>query len=270
MAEIAVIMPHRGGDAFLCDAVASILRQEGDVPLKLYLVDDASPTHGWLDAIGPWRADPRLVLLQTDRQVGPFRITNWVLQNSDEPYIAFHDADDWSAPNRLSLQLKALKAGRTDIVGSGFFIVEEDGAVLRTREMPRDVNRAHRRGNLFAILHATTAFRRSVLQCLGGFDGTDIGVGADTEFYLRATFACRMRNLPMPLYYYRQHPASLTAAKDTGARSVARDAYVAKMYRQHYRRLGLWEVYRITPGRDSNLMNRPNDVSFEVRRPRMQ
>jgi glycosyltransferase involved in cell wall biosynthesis len=267
-AEIAVVMPHRGHDAYLPQAVRSILTQEG-VSLRLYLVDDASPTDDWLKAIEPWRADPRLIVLQADRQVGPFRITNWVLENSTEPYIAFQDADDWSAPNRLRLQLDALQARRADIVGCGFFVVAEDGSTVRIRKMVRNVNRAHRRGTKFAFLHPTALLSRHVLRELGGFDGSDIGVGADTDFYLRATFACRMRNLTSPLYHYRQHPASLTAGKDTGHESEARAAYSSQIFADFNRRLALWRrrYFRLGLRRDFDLKNRPNDVGFTVRVP---
>jgi glycosyltransferase involved in cell wall biosynthesis len=269
VAEVAVVMPHRDGAAYLGQSVRSILSQE-KVSLRLYLVDDASTTDEWLAAIEPWRADPRLVALRTGRHVGPFRITNWVLQHSQEPFIAFQDADDWSAPNRLRLQLDALKRGRADILGSAYFVVDEDGRPLRLKTMPRNVNLAQFFGR-YGILHSSTMMSRAALGVLHGFDGADPGVGADSEFYLRATFACRMRNLPQPLYYYRQHGSSLTNAAATGDGSQARDRYELAINDQHRKRrkawlLGMMSLRRV---RSESLEPRANDVAFDVREARL-
>jgi glycosyltransferase involved in cell wall biosynthesis len=264
-AEIAVVMPHRNGEAYLRQAVESILRQEA-VSLRLYLVDDASSTGAWLDAVAPWLGDPRLVALQTDRNVGPFRITNWLLDNTKEPYIVFQDADDFSAPGRLRMQLEFLKRGMADIAGSAFHLVAEDGTLLRTKKMPRNANLEHLRGKEYAILHSSAMMSRRVLDKLRGFDGRDHGVGADTEFYLRATFACRIRNLPQPLYFYRQHKDSLTNAPATGRGSPAREAFATEMYSAHGRRRNLWLAGTIWPPlrRRIAVGNHANDVPFNV------
>jgi glycosyltransferase involved in cell wall biosynthesis len=267
-AEVAVIMPHRGCEAYLAQSVASILDQ-ADVSLRLYLVDDASTTDEWLAAIAPWRADPRLIVLQADRQAGPFRITNWVLAHSHEAFIAFQDADDWSAPDRLRLQLAALQRARADIIGTAYHVVAEDGTPLRAKTMPRNVNIAHWCGRDFSLLHSTAVIRRSVLARLGSFDGGDQALGADAEFYLRATFACRMRNLPQPLYFYRQRPDSLTAARATGYGSPIREAYEATMRRAFRRRRKQWLAGMIWPPLRErlSLTPRPNDIDFAVHAP---
>ncbi|HEV8015388.1 MAG TPA: glycosyltransferase family A protein [Stellaceae bacterium] len=261
-------MPHRGCEAYLAQSVASILNQ-ADVSLRLYLVDDASPTGDWLQIIAPWRGDPRLVALQTSRQAGPFRITNWVLAHSQEPFIAFQDADDWSAPDRLRRQVAALRQAQAGIIGTAYHIVAADGTPLRTKTMPRNVNLAHWRGRDFSLLHSTAVMRRSVLTRLTGFDGSDQALGADAEFYLRATFACRLRNLPQPLYFYRQRPDSLTTARATGYGSSIREAYEATMRRDFRRRrrqrlMGMiWPPVR----ERLSLAPRPNDIDFAVREP---
>src|ERR1700722_3069425 len=93
--DVAVIMPHRDCERYLRQAVDSILTQR-DVSLALYFVDDSSPTNAWLDIIAQFRGDRRLIVKRTNRTVGPFRITNWVLDHTTEPFIAFQDSDDHS------------------------------------------------------------------------------------------------------------------------------------------------------------------------------
>ena len=265
-ADVAVIMPHYNCAEFLPQAVQSILLQR-DVRLKLIFVDDCSPTSEWRTALAPFLGDERLAVLQTGRNVGPWRVDNWLFERLRTPYLAFQDADDFSDPERLRALLDELEASRADIVGSDYYEISETGEILRLRTMPRDVNRALARGRDHAILHGAVLMRRSVLERLGGLDGTDPYLGADTDFALRASFVARMRNLARPLYFYRRRANSLTQSKETGFDSVARKAYKERMLREHRRRrsAALWGL--LLPRRwrrPPSLANRPNDVEVEI------
>jgi glycosyltransferase involved in cell wall biosynthesis len=260
-AEVAVLMPHFGCENYLAQAVKSILDQR-EVSLNLHVVDDCSPTEEWKRALAPFCLDPRLKLFQTDRNVGPWRIDNWLFKHVREPYIAFQDADDYSDLDRLRLQLDDLKRNHAGMVGCSFFKVSETGDIVEERAMPRDVNRMFRRGKYFGILHATTLMRRSILDRLGGLDGGDSGLGADTDFQLRAMFDIKMINIERPLYYYRQRATSLTNTSQSSEHSPARVAYKKAMYRRHRaRKMAHWLAWR----KPMSLLNTPNDVNFSVR-----
>jgi glycosyltransferase involved in cell wall biosynthesis len=263
IADIAVVMPHYCCETYLAQAVDSVLGQK-NVSLELFVIDDASPTERWRAALTPFRHDPRLHVLRTSRNVGPWRIDNWLFGQVRSPYIAFQDADDYSDPERLWLQVGELEKSRADIVGSSYFEVSATGEILRVMPMPRNVNSVFTRTREVCLLHGSTIVRRSVLTRLRGLDGTDCGLAADTDFHLRALFACKMRNLKRPLYYYRRHAGSLTARWNSDA--PERAAYSKRMTREHdVRRAAWWRRLLPLPGRPPlSLSARPNDVAFEV------
>src|SRR5262245_7199938 len=103
--SISVILPHYRCEAYLADAVWSILEQSWR-DLELIVVDDASASDSWLDAIRPFGADKRLRVYRTRKNVGRFRILNKILELTDSPLVAFQDADDVSDGSRLEKQAR--------------------------------------------------------------------------------------------------------------------------------------------------------------------
>jgi glycosyltransferase involved in cell wall biosynthesis len=256
---LTVILPHFKCEAYLRDAVCSILNQEMD-DLGLILVDDSSPSDAWIDAVRPFLSDTRLTILRTSRNVGHYRIKNAVLDRIRSPYVAFQDADDVSHPTRLLTQLTMLERNRADIVGCGFDYVDAEGAPIRTKRMVRNSNRWLALGRSFVLLHPTTVARRPVFDFLGGFDGT-ARIAADADFILRAAHVYRIRNIQDPLYQYRVRPGSLMTHPDTAPDSIARREYVAAMWeRERLRR-----QTRTRAERESLLRAPENDIEFEVR-----
>jgi glycosyltransferase involved in cell wall biosynthesis len=249
----------------LAQAVDSILSQR-NVSLSLFFVDDSSPTEQWKAVLAAFPRDRRLRIFQTSSTVGPWRIDNWLCEHVRERFIAFQDADDYSHPDRLWLQVNQLENGSADIVGSSFFHISEAGDILSVKQMPRNVNRGQATGNYFSILHGTTMMRRSILDRLGGFDGRDYGISADTEFHLRAMFACKLRNIQRPLYYYRRHASSLSNTLTMNRYSAARAAYSEAMFREYReRRRAWWKGLLRMPGRQPlSIRNYPNNVTFAL------
>jgi glycosyltransferase involved in cell wall biosynthesis len=256
---IAVVLPHFGCEAFLREAIESVLSQEG-VELELHLVDDHSPDERWLDAVGDFIDDPRLLVYQTSTTVGPYRIKNALLPKISRPVVAFQDADDVSAPGRFAALLREMARTGADVVGSSFYEMDERGHILRRRRMVRNCNLWLKIGKSFVALHPATIVRRSALEELGGFDGTT-RFAADTDFFLRAAPFYKMRNVPEPLYYHRLRSGSLTASPATGLLSQARQTYIDA-------RRALIEKSRAVHDRQAlrTMLRAPgNDVSFDLR-----
>lgn len=220
---LAVILPHYDCDRYLGTAVASVLEQDFR-DLTLIVVDDNSPGTGWREALRAFAADPRLVVYQSPRNVGPMRLDNAVLSTVRSRYVGFQDADDVSAPGRFRRQVSMLDAGRADIVGCHIEHIDEAGIPVGWRRMPRNGNLFMRLGRSTVMLHGSTVARREVFDRLGGYDAST-RFGADTDFLLRASYLFRLRNVRHYLYRYRIWSGSLTQAPETGFGSQARDAY---------------------------------------------
>lgn len=257
--QIAVILPHYQCEPFLAASVGSVLAQEG-VDLELHVVDDGSPDSRWLQATEAFHGDSRLFLYQTSANVGPYRIKNEIAARTSAPFIAFQDADDVSAPNRLHVLLEYMRRSRAGIVGSSFFEVDETGAVLGVKRMVRYCNAWLILGKSFVSLHPTTLVRREVIDTLGGFDGTR-RFAADDDFTLRAANLYPVRNVVQPLYYYRRRRLSLSHAPLTGLSCEDRLEYVRRANEGYRRRRRIRDRVQLL----RSLRAPANDVPFEMR-----
>jgi glycosyltransferase involved in cell wall biosynthesis len=235
-------MPHFGCEEFLGEAVDSILRQDLD-DLVLVVADDASPTDRWRDVLGTRTRDPRLVLFRSDRNVGPYRLKNRLLEGVQSPFVAFQDADDRSHPARLRKQVLAIQRTGCVAVGCSFSYLSSQGILVRRKRMIRNVNLWICLGRSFVTLHGSMLVRRTALDELGGFDGTT-HFGGDSDFTLRAAHLGRIRNLPDPLYDYRLRGTSLTGSSHTGLGSTARAEYARRMWMRERERRALPKAER--------------------------
>lgn len=254
---ITVLLPHHKCEAFLEEAVRSILRQSFQ-DFELWVVDDCSASDEWLNTLEPFCSDKRLHAYKTSRNVGPYRIKNAALGMISSPVIAFQDADDISHPSRFDDQLSLMRRTGAHVVGSSFNYISEAGSFIRFKKMVRNANLWLRLGKRFVSHHPTTIVRREVLETLGGFDGTTQFAG-DADFVLRAKHLYHLRNCSAARYEYRLRENSLCGSEDTGLKSVLRKEYVSAMKereraRRHEKGSSLLK----------KLVAPPNDVEFEL------
>ena len=255
---LTVFMPHYRCEQYIRQAAESVLQQSYR-NFRLVIVDDASPTDAWIETLRPVLKDPRISLFHSTENVGPYRLFNRILPHITTPWIAFHDSDDLSHPDRFKLQLHYGKRTQADIVCCNFYRTTENGDVISSHNLAVDANRQLDRGRKFVGLHSTIMAKRVVFEALKGFDGTT-RFGADTEFLLRAARLYRIRNLRRYLYYYRQRSTSLTGQGDTGIGSPARRAYGYTVYKRNYR----WQQIRTTATLMRALRAAPNNVDFRL------
>jgi len=258
--ELTIVLPHHDCAGYLGAAVESVLGQDFR-DLALVVVDDHSPTDDWRAALRPFRADPRLLVYRTSRNVGHLRVKNAVLTSVRSPYVGFQDADDISLPGRLRRQVAALASGRADLVGCHLEHIDATGRTIGRRRMPRNGNLLLRLGRSTVVHHPASMARRELFERLGGFDGT-ARLGADTDFHLRAAYLFRLRNITRVLYRYRIWPGSLTQAAATGFGSPVRRAYTDAMRAQEQARRRARSRAELLP----LLVAPPNDVAFELHR----
>lgn len=103
---VSVIMPAYNCIATVGAAIDSALAQE--VPLEVIVVDDCSP-QDLTEVLAPYREDPRVKILRNETNLGAAGSRNAGVAAATGEYIAFLDADDIWAPEKLQKQLALIR-----------------------------------------------------------------------------------------------------------------------------------------------------------------
>ena len=214
---VSIIMPAYNAQAFLAQAVNSVLTQNYS-QLELLVVDDGS-TDG--TAQHPALQDPRIRVLHQEN-AGPAAARNLGLAHACRELIAFIDADDLWLPGKLSAQVAYLQAHPdAQIVFGGFLRWEPDtsgrfAAPPTASPNPNPLVLAQPSGWIYtdllldSVVHIITAVvRQPVFDIVGNFD-TRLTTGSDYDFWLRASRHFQMHQLAQTLACYRIHPQSIT------------------------------------------------------------
>jgi glycosyltransferase involved in cell wall biosynthesis len=212
--RVSVIIPVRDHPGFLAESLASVFAQRfRDV--EVIVVDDGS-TDDLGPALAPYagrirveRQDPRGVAAATNRGAA--------LATAD--VLAFHDADDLMEPDRIALPLARLAADpalalvfgngvkvSADLRPLGPVIPAAQAAQLARNGLPLAelVRRSH-------VYLQASLVRRAVFLELGGLP--PLPAGGDWAFALRCVARYPVAFVNAPLFRYRQHGGSLTAAR---------------------------------------------------------
>lgn len=215
--SVLCVIPHFECGEWLGDAVESVLAQTRR-PDRIVVVDDASgrPPREVVERY------PSVTLLETERNVGPYRIVQQVIDQTAYDVYMFQDADDWSAPARLEVLLEAAERSGAELVGSHYCMVHCAEMHCAVKYFPADVNSAFAKiPTWHALQHPTSIVSRHLLDRIGGF-ATGMRFSGDTEMLRRAAYVALVRNVQQVLYFRRDREGSLTGSHGTGLSSPAR------------------------------------------------
>lgn len=213
--KISVIMsvynPHPY--AQLEDAAASILRQtEKDWEFLIYDDGSEEAVREKLRCLAG--SDPRIRLLEGDRNRGIAWGLNQCLANARGEYIARMDADDLSLPGRLKIQAEFLDSHpEYDYIGCNAFLFDNAG-VWGIRRMPAIPEKE----DFLAFspyIHPSVMFRRTVFETCGAYNTSRQMLRCeDYEIFMRMhIMGCRGYNLQKELFCYREDEAGYRRRK---------------------------------------------------------
>jgi glycosyltransferase involved in cell wall biosynthesis len=107
--KVSVVMAVRNGERYLREAIESVLSQSL-VDFEFLIVDDHSTDGTAAILRGYGRKDSRIRVLVNRRPLGPFPSANLAISQARGQYVARHDGDDISFPDRLMLQARVLES----------------------------------------------------------------------------------------------------------------------------------------------------------------
>lgn len=203
-ANISVIIPTRNREAFLREALHSVLSQTV-TPLEIIVVDDGS-TDGTAAFVRGLGHPVRHVVQQ---QSGPAAARNAGLVLAAGEYIAFLDDDDEWPKDRLEAQLPHL----VDHPGIGMVLGHTQRMIKRTATDGSDYFEAYREPvRLFHL--GAGLFRKSLFESVGNLDER-MRYAEDDDWFMRAEeMNIGTVFLPGISLFYRFHDSNMVHARD--------------------------------------------------------
>ena len=207
---VLALIPHFKCEQWLDDCLASLRAQTR--PLDgIVVIDDASDE----PPIEIVERHPGVTLLHSTENVGPYRLIQQVIEDTDYDAYLFQDADDWSAADRLEKLLEGAARTGAELIGSQEMRVFCDEPEVVPIAWPLDGNAPfEERATAFSCLHPTSLVSRDLVMAVGGF-ASGLRFGGDAEFLRRVHWIAKVANVPSHGYYRRIRQNSLTTAPAT-------------------------------------------------------
>ena len=148
------------------------------------------------------QADPRIKLLQNEKNLGLAPTLNKCLEQATGSYIARHDCDDYNAKDRFEKQLAYLEKHKNiAVLGTAAYLFDDVG-IWGLDLMPKEVTN---KDFLFTspYKHGSVIFRKEALLKANGYRVAKETLRTeDYDLFMRMQTFCKGENLLEPLYYF--------------------------------------------------------------------
>jgi glycosyltransferase involved in cell wall biosynthesis len=205
---VSVVIATYNMAGFLPLAIRSALAQTYP-DIEVLIIDDGS-TDGTAQVVAPFLADAR-VRYRRQENGGQAVAKNRGIRESTGQYVAFLDADDLWAPDKLEAQIPLFAASRAvGVVYSAFVYIDEKGNPLP--HVPHNLHRGRVSGPLLTsnfVGFGTSVVRRECFERLGSFK-ENLGMGIDYDLWLRFSTQYEFDYVDRPLLYYREWPGQMS------------------------------------------------------------
>jgi glycosyltransferase involved in cell wall biosynthesis len=210
---VSVVMPAYNAAKYIEEAIESILAQTLK-EFELIVVDDGSTDNTREIIEGYARRDPRVRLLVNETNLKLCRTANRGIEAATAPLIARMDADDWSYPNRLELQVRFMSEHPEVVISGGSMdVCDEKLQVINQRHYPltdKDIRKVMMRYSPFS--HPTVIYRTEAIRKAGSYN-PQLPFAEDYDMYFRIGRFGKFGNLPQILVKYRSSSSSYFHSK---------------------------------------------------------
>jgi glycosyltransferase involved in cell wall biosynthesis len=208
---ISVILPVFNGEAYLLEAIESILNQSF-ANFELLIINDGS-TDQSQEIIDSFQ-DARIKVIHNPINLGLVATLNIGIEQARGKYLARQDQDDISELNRLQWQYEFMEQSGFDLCGTRWSTMRSDGKIISAAQIPLSED------TIFACLATTVPFAHGSVMMRKSFMNNhhlqydDSYLVEDYSLWVRfAQAGAHFANLDQSLYLYRLHPQSLSSTK---------------------------------------------------------
>ena len=130
---VSVIIPYYKKRNFVKETVVSVINQSYDSIEIIIIYDDTNINDlEFLQEIS--KLDKRIKIINNDKRLGAGLSRNRGIEQSNGKYIAFIDADDTWAPDKLKDQISFMKKNDYQISHTSYFIIDERKKIIGQRK----------------------------------------------------------------------------------------------------------------------------------------
>jgi glycosyltransferase involved in cell wall biosynthesis len=224
---VSVLIPCYNVSEFVEKAIQSILVQTY-TNLEILIIDDAS-TDDTLSKIKNF-SDNRIRVIEFKENTKKIGAVNTVLRDAKGDIICFQDADDWSEPTRIELQVSEFKKNaQLGICFTNHCYVNNKIKIPNRIALNNDELRDEfllfgykKNKNLDATICGTMMITRNVLEKTNGYNSYFVGrVGEDIHWIYRILKNFEGVTVNEVLYNYKVREGSLTQIQFAGQNAKA-------------------------------------------------
>ena len=129
---VSVIIPYYKKRNFVKETVVSVINQSYDSLEIVIIYDDTNINDlEFLQEIS--KLDKRIKIINNNKRLGAGLSRNKGIEQSNGKYIAFIDADDTWAPDKLKDQISFMKKNNYQITHTSYFIINEKKKIIGQR-----------------------------------------------------------------------------------------------------------------------------------------
>ena len=218
---VSVIIPCYNVGGYVQQAIHSIVEQSYK-NLEIWIIDDAS-TDDTLQKINAIK-DARIKVMPFTENTKKVGAVNEVLQKVRGDYIAFQDADDWSEPERIKMQLKEFRNDpELGICFTGYRFIGKKVSLpskisLTNNELKKEFLDFYKNDiKRNSTVCPTMMISKEVLLKTKGYSSYFSGrVAEDVQWIYRILKDFKGITIDQPLYNYRLREGSFTQIQSTG------------------------------------------------------
>ena len=204
--KVSVYIPVYNYGRYVEKAIESVIKQTFD-DWELIIINDGSSDESE-EIIGKYEHYPKITTVNQKNR-GLAITSNIALRLSIGEYIIRLDGDDFLDENAFLVMVNFLdKHHEIGLVYPDYFLIDENDEIISVESRER-INGGD--DFLFDLPPhgACTMFRKNLLLELGGYS-EDITCQDGYDIWFRFLEYHKADNINLPLFYYRQHPKSLT------------------------------------------------------------
>jgi len=231
--KISVLMPAYNVEKYVSKAIDSILSQTYR-NIELLVMDDASGDR--TAGIVQGYKDSRLKFYRNEKNLGYLKTCNKLFDLASGEFIAFQDADDYSDPDRLEIQMREFeKDAELAVCGTNLTAMREDGQLMFCSNYFCDTKtiRQHMLEGYYSMIPNSFVFKREILTTIGKYHEFWDRIGAEDYYWAWLIMEkYKLVNIKPALYYYRYNPRGVTGDWTDNRRKLHNRHLLPWLFRQ--------------------------------------